>query len=64
MHKWYVVQVISSHEKKVKRIIEENREKSGMGGFVEDVLIPTENVSEVKSGQQRIMEKRFGRVTF
>ena len=26
MHKWYVVQVISSHEKKVKKALEENRE--------------------------------------
>lgn len=59
MHKWYVVQVISSHEKKVKRTIEENKEKSGMGAAVEMILIPTENVSEVKSGQQRIMEKRI-----
>ena len=57
--KWYVVQVLSSHEKKVQRTIEENKEKSGMGSSVADILIPTENVSEVKSGQQKITEKRI-----
>ncbi|MFA5250013.1 MAG: transcription termination/antitermination protein NusG [Parachlamydiales bacterium] len=59
MHKWYVVQVMSSHEKKVKKTIEENKEKSGFGAVIETVLIPTENVSEVKGGQQKISEKRI-----
>lgn len=58
MH-WYVVQVLSSHEKKVKKAIEEQREHNGMIGVVEEVLLPTENVSEVKNGEQRIVEKRL-----
>jgi transcription termination/antitermination protein NusG len=59
MHKWYVVQVISSHEKKVKKTLEESVAAKGMGDVVSEVLIPTENVSEVKRGQQRISEKRM-----
>ena len=59
MHKWYVVQVISSLEKRVKKAIEENRESQGMSEMVSDILIPTENVAEVKRGQQRISEKRL-----
>lgn len=59
MHKWYVVQVVSSHEKKVKKALEENRDSQGMTGLIEEVLVPTENVSEVKKGEHKIMEKRM-----
>jgi transcriptional antiterminator NusG len=59
MHKWYVIQVISSLEKKVKKALEENRTAHGMSELVSDILIPIENVAEVKRGQQRISEKRL-----
>ena len=59
MHKWYVVQVLSSQEKKAKKALEENRESRGVSEFIESVVLPTENVSEVKHGQQRIVEKRL-----
>jgi transcription termination/antitermination protein NusG len=59
MHKWYVVQVMSSHEKKVKKAIEEYLQAKGMADDIVEVLIPTENVSEVKRGQQKISEKRM-----
>jgi transcriptional antiterminator NusG len=59
MQRWYVVQVISSHEKKVKRTLEESIASKGMSELITEVLIPTENVSEVKKGQQRISEKRM-----
>ena len=59
MHKWYVVQVLSSQEKKAKKALEENRDAHGMASLVDRVVLPTENVSEVKRGQQRIVEKRL-----
>jgi transcriptional antiterminator NusG len=59
MHSWYVVQVISSQEKKVKKALEENRDSSGMADLIEEVLVPTENVAEVKRGQQRVSEKKL-----
>ena len=59
MHKWYVVQVVSGQEKKVKKAIEENRDSKGMSELVDSVLVPSENVSEVKRGQQRISEKKL-----
>lgn len=59
MQKWYVVQVVSGQEKKVKKALEENRESKGMIELVEEVLVPSEYVSEVKGGQQRISEKRL-----
>lgn len=59
MHKWYVIQVVSSQEKRVKKALEENRESKGMIELIEDVLVPTENVAEVKRGQQKVSEKRL-----
>jgi len=59
MHKWYVVQVMSTHEKKVKKALEEHRDLKGMGDVIEKVLLPIENVSEVKKGQQKVVEKRL-----
>ena len=45
MHKWYVVQVISSQEKRVKKALEENRDAKGMAELVDEILVPTENVA-------------------
>ncbi len=59
MHKWYVLQVLSTHEKKVKKNLEEHREHQGMVGLIDQILLPTENVSEVKRGQQHIVEKKL-----
>lgn len=59
MQKWYVVQVLSTHEKKVKKALEEQRDMKGVGDLIEKVLLPIENVSEVKKGQQKVVEKRL-----
>jgi len=59
MHKWYVIQVVSGQEKKVKKALEDNRDTKGMLELIDQVLVPTENVAEVKSGQQRVSEKKL-----
>ncbi len=59
MHKWYVVQVMSSHEKKVKKALEEYLDSKGMKDFISEILIPTENVAEIKKGHQKVSEKRM-----
>ncbi|MBS0629435.1 MAG: transcription termination/antitermination protein NusG [Verrucomicrobia bacterium] len=59
MHKWYVIQAISGQEKKVKKSLEDNREAHGMAELIEEVLVPSENVAEVKGGHQRVTEKRM-----
>lgn len=56
---WYVVQVISGQEKKVKTALEENRIKKNMEDLIGEVLVPTENVAEVKAGQQVVSEKKL-----
>ncbi len=59
MRQWYVIQVFTSQEHKVKRSLEELREASGMVDLIDEVLVPTENVMEVKKGEQKISEKRI-----
>jgi len=59
MYKWYVLQVLSTHEKKAKKALEEHLEIKGMADQIVEILLPTENVSEVKKGQQHIVEKRL-----
>lgn len=43
----------------MKKALEENRESKGMAELVSEILVPTENVAEVKRGQQRVSEKRM-----
>jgi transcription termination/antitermination protein NusG len=59
MHKWYVVQVFTAQEKKVKKTLEEFLESSGMRDLIQEILIPTENVMEVKKGEHKVSEKRI-----
>lgn len=56
---WYVVQVMSGQEKKVKKNLEENRVLRNLVSEVEEALVPIERVAEVKQGEQRITEKRI-----
>ncbi|MBA3957873.1 MAG: transcription termination/antitermination protein NusG [Parachlamydiaceae bacterium] len=59
MSKWYVVQVLSTHEKKVKKSLEENRTQQGVAEFIDEIVLPIENVSEVKQGKTKVVEKRL-----
>ena len=59
MANWYVLQVLTAQEKKVKKALEEFRERRGMLDLIEEILLPTENVSEVKHGETRIVEKKL-----
>jgi len=56
---WFVVQVLAGQEKKVKKSLEELRAQEGLTESIQEILLPTENVSEVKGGEQRITEKRI-----
>jgi transcription termination/antitermination protein NusG len=59
MQNWYVVQVLSTHEKKVKKALEEQSDLKKASSFIEQVVLPIENVSEIKKGQQKVVEKRL-----
>jgi len=57
--KWYVLQVLSGQEKKVKLAIEEQAKLHQVDECIEEVLLPTENVSEVKQGEQKVVERKL-----
>lgn len=57
--RWYVVHVFSGSEKKVAQSIREQAETHGLGDLIEDVMVPTEEVVEVKKGVKVQSEKKF-----
>ncbi|PCI78296.1 transcription termination/antitermination protein NusG [Candidatus Aerophobetes bacterium] len=56
---WFVIQVLSGHEKKVKRALDEGVRSHSMEEFVKEIVVPEENVVEIKAGEQKIREKRL-----
>ena len=57
--KWYVVHVFSGSEKKVCQSIEEQIISKDMGSLIEEVLMPTEEVVEIRRGAKVHTEKKF-----
>ena len=57
--RWYVVHVFSGSEKKVAQAIREQAETHGLEDLIEDVMVPTEEVVEVKKGVKVQSEKKF-----
>ena len=57
--RWYVVHAYSGMEKSVERAIRERINRAGMQDLFGQVLVPTEEVVEVKNGQKRTSERRF-----
>jgi len=56
--RWYVIHVYSGFEKKVKAAIQEQAEQKGLSDF-EEILVPTEEVVEVKRGAKVSSERKF-----
>lgn len=57
--RWYVVHVYSGFEKKVAQSIREQAEQKGMAEAFEQVLVPTEEVVEVRRGAKVNAERKF-----
>lgn len=57
--RWYVVQVTSQYENKVKETLLDRVALQGMQASFGEILIPTEEVVEMKSGQKRKSERKF-----
>ncbi len=57
--RWYVVQTYSGFENQVKRSLEERIRHSGMEDKFGEVLVPTEEVIEMRDGQKRRSERKF-----
>ncbi|MFW5444230.1 MAG: transcription termination/antitermination protein NusG [Methylococcaceae bacterium] len=57
--RWYVVHAYSNFENKVKLALEEKIELEGLQDHFGKILVPTEEVVEMKMGQQRKSERKF-----
>jgi len=57
--KWYIVHTYSNFEKKVAEEIKRQAQIQGLEDLIEDVLVPTEEVIEVRRGQKVNAERKF-----
>ena len=57
--RWYVLHARSGYEAKVKIAIEESVARENLEDLVADVMIPTEQVVELKDGQKKTAERKF-----
>ena len=57
--RWYVVHAYSGFEKQVKRSLEDRIQRAEMEESFGDVLVPTEEVVEMKGGQKRRSDRKF-----
>ncbi len=57
--RWYVVHAYSNLENKVKVALEDKIKLEGLGEYFGKILVPTEEVVEMRMGQQRKSERKF-----
>lgn len=57
--RWYVVHAYSGFESQVKRSLEERVKLMGLEHKFGEILVPTEEVVEIRSGQKRKSERKF-----
>ncbi len=57
--RWYSVSVLSNFEKKIAETIRTTAEEQGLADQISEVLVPTEEVIEVRRGKKVTAERRF-----
>ena len=57
--KWYVVRAVSGQENKIKAYIENEISRLGLDDYVDQVLVPTERVIQIRNGKKIHKEKVF-----
>ena len=57
--RWYVVHAYSNFENKVKQALEERIKREGLEAYFGKILVPTEEIVEMRMGQQRKSERKF-----
>ena len=57
--RWYVIHAYSNYENQVKKTLEERVKRAGLERYFGKVLVPTEEVVEMRQGQQRKSERKF-----
>ena len=58
-HKWYIVHAYSNFEQKVADSIQEQARISGLEDLFEEILVPTEEVVELRRGRKVNAERKF-----
>ena len=59
MKNWYIVQSHSSFENKVAQLIKEEADKSKVSEKIEEIIVPTHDVTEVKRGKRIQRKKKY-----
>ncbi len=59
MKNWYVLHTQTGLEDKVKTILENKISSCGMQDYIHKVIVPTEQISEIRAGKRRVSERRF-----
>lgn len=59
MKRWYIIHAYSGYEKQVMRSLTERIQRSAVADSFGDVLVPTEEVVEMKDGKKRKSERKF-----
>lgn len=57
--RWYVIHAYSGFEHKVAESVREQADKKGLGDLFEEVLVPTEEVTEMRRGTKVIANRKF-----
>lgn len=57
--RWYIVQAYSNFERKVAESIQEQLATSGLTELFDDILVPTEKISEMRRGRKVDSERKF-----
>lgn len=57
--RWYVVQAYSGFEKNVQKTLKERISREGMDGYFGKILVPVEEVVDIKNGRKTISERKF-----
>ena len=58
-YKWYILQAYAGYEQKVKSMIEEQLRIKKMGDLIEEIFIPSEEVTTKKSGKTRVSKVTY-----
>lgn len=57
--RWYVVQAYSGFEKNVQKTLRERIAREGMESYFDQILVPVEEVVDIKNGRRTISERKF-----
>ncbi|MGH8454720.1 MAG: transcription termination/antitermination protein NusG, partial [Nevskiales bacterium] len=57
--RWYVVHAYSQYENSVRRSLEDHVRRAGLQEKFGQILVPTEEVVEIRDGQRRTTERKF-----